>query len=187
MLALDCEMVGVGPQGVQSALARVVVVNGQGSVVYDSYVAPSERVTDYRTQWSGIRPEHLRDAPSFATVQGEVAALIKGHVLVGHGLRNDLGALMLSHPYKFTRDTARYRPLQRSKGRPHALRTLARSLLGVAIQGGDEGHDPAEDARAALLVYRHVRKEWEQRIQRARHGTGRRRGHAVNESLPRRR
>ena len=43
----------------------------------------------------------------FEVVQREVAALLKGRVLVGHAVYNDLKVLMLSHPKKHTRDTAR--------------------------------------------------------------------------------
>jgi hypothetical protein len=39
-----------------------------------------------------------------------------------------------------TRDTAKYRPLQRRKNTPHALRYLAGHHLGVQIQAGE--HDP---------------------------------------------
>lgn len=89
-LAVDCEMVGVGPDGVESALARVVVVNYHGAVLMDKYVRPQERVTDFRTAISGIEPKHLRDAHDFAVVQREVAELFKDRILVGHGLKNDL-------------------------------------------------------------------------------------------------
>lgn len=54
-LALDCEMVGVGPDGAESSLARVSLVNYHGSVVLDEFVRQRERVVDYRTQFSGIR------------------------------------------------------------------------------------------------------------------------------------
>ena len=58
-LAMDCEMVGVGPGGKESALALVAIVNSLGSVVYRSYVAPRERVVDYRTAVSGIKASDL--------------------------------------------------------------------------------------------------------------------------------
>lgn len=59
-LALDCEMVGVGPKGEESIAARVSIVNQYGKCVYDKYVKPTEPVTDYRTAVSGIRPENLK-------------------------------------------------------------------------------------------------------------------------------
>jgi RNA exonuclease 4 len=52
-------MVGVGPEGEESALARVSLVNYNGAVLMDEYVKPMERVTDFRTAVSGITPKHL--------------------------------------------------------------------------------------------------------------------------------
>jgi RNA exonuclease 4 len=58
-LAIDCEMVGVGPEGTESSLARVSVVNWYGAVQLDVFVRQRERVVDYRTQWSGIRMKDM--------------------------------------------------------------------------------------------------------------------------------
>ena len=52
-------MVGVGPDGIQSALARVTIVNYYGVTILDKYVRPIERVTDFRTEISGITPKLL--------------------------------------------------------------------------------------------------------------------------------
>ena len=58
-LAMDCEMVGVGPKGEESIVARVSLVNQHGRCVYDKYVKPTQPVTDYRTAVSGVRPADL--------------------------------------------------------------------------------------------------------------------------------
>ena len=58
---------------------------------------------------------------------------------------------MLHHPYPLTRDTAKYRPLQRAKGRPHSLKYLAKALLSVAIQGGE--HDPVHLPIILMLFF----------------------------------
>lgn len=58
-LAIDCEMVGVGPQGLESSLARVSIVNYHGAVVLDTFVKQKEKVVDYRTWVSGVTPEDL--------------------------------------------------------------------------------------------------------------------------------
>jgi RNA exonuclease 4 len=52
-------MVGVGIDGSESSLARVSLINYHGAVILDEYVGQKERVVDYRTQWSGIRPKDL--------------------------------------------------------------------------------------------------------------------------------
>ncbi len=82
LLALDCEMVGTGPDGAKSALARVVLVNSFGNAVLDSYVRPTLPVTDFRTAVSGIRPHHLeaRGAPcARARARGSCAACASLH------------------------------------------------------------------------------------------------------------
>ena len=48
-------MVGIGPSGTESSLARVSIVNFYGAVILDAFVRQRERVVDYRTQWSGVR------------------------------------------------------------------------------------------------------------------------------------
>jgi RNA exonuclease 4 len=58
-IAIDCEMVGIGPGGYESALARVSIVNFHGHVVIDKFVKPKEQVTDYRTHVSGITRDLL--------------------------------------------------------------------------------------------------------------------------------
>ena len=67
-------------------------MNEQGNVLLDKYVRQKERVTDYRTRYSGIHPQDVTGskAEPFAVVQKEAADLFKGRVLVGHALQNDL-------------------------------------------------------------------------------------------------
>jgi RNA exonuclease 4 len=163
-VALDCEMVGTGANGKSSVLARACVVDFHGTILYDSFVKVAERVTDFRTEFSGVRPANLkgREATTFAECAAEIAGLLKGRVLVGHALRNDLSVLMLSHPRQAIRDTATYRPFMRfahGKFKPRKLKDLAREHIRMDIQGGE--HTPDEDARAAMLLYRSKRKEWE--------------------------
>lgn len=159
-IAMDCEMVGVGPDGVQSALARVSLVNFHGGVLLDEYVKPIERVTDYRTHVSGIEPHHLKNASSLATVQEKVWSLLQGKILIGHSLKNDFKALLLEHPRRMTRDTSKFRPFRRiSRGKSPSLKRLAKEFLGIDFQSGS--HDSADDARVAMLLYRAKKDEWE--------------------------
>ncbi|KAJ2140898.1 tRNA (guanine-N(7)-)-methyltransferase (tRNA(m7G46)-methyltransferase) [Coemansia sp. RSA 678] len=159
-VAIDCEMVGAGFKGCRSLLARVSVVNYHGHVLLDAYVKPTEPVTDYRTWVSGIRKSDLDGGRDFESVQREVAELLEGRVLVGHALKNDLNALMLTHPPLDVRDTLKY-PGFRSKGSKTApaLRKLAANILQLRIQDGE--HSPIVDAKTAMLLYRQVKPEWE--------------------------
>ena len=160
-VAMDCEYVGVGPEGKDSALARLTLVNWYGEVLVDVYVKPLQSVTDYRTAVSGIRPEHLRDAITFKEAQELLTRHLKNdQVLVGHGLDNDMRVLLFHHPHRMIRDTSKYRPFRRvSKGRTPSLKRLAEHFLGLQIQTKE--HDSVEDAQTAMVLYQSVKDEWE--------------------------
>ncbi|GAO19912.1 hypothetical protein UVI_02039090 [Ustilaginoidea virens] len=159
-VAIDCEMVGIGPGGHQSALARVSLVDFHGRQLYDSFVKQKEKVTDWRSSISGVSPRDMRFARQFEDVQNEVFSLINGRVLVGHDLRHDLDALKLTHPPKDVRDTAKHQTFKKySHGRKPALRILARELLGVEIQQGP--HSSTEDARVTMLLFRKHKSQFD--------------------------
>lgn len=161
-VALDCEMVECF--GRVSVLARVSVVNLFGHPILDSYVEPPSKVTDYRTRWSGIRKCDLENAPSFETVQAQVARLIKDKIVVGHAIHNDFSALKLSHPQDKTRDTSHYFGRNYFLGKTPSLKKLCHSLLGIAIQKGE--HDSVQDAQATMKLYVKVREKWSEGSQK---------------------
>ncbi|XP_037653317.1 RNA exonuclease 4 isoform X2 [Choloepus didactylus] len=159
-VAMDCEMVGVGPEGEDSIVARVSLVNQFGKRIYDKYIKPMEPVTDYRTAVSGIRPENLMQGEEFEVVQKEVAELLKGRILIGHALHNDLKVLFLDHPKKNIRDTQKYKPFKKQvkSGRP-SLKLLSEKILGIRVQESE--HCSIQDAQVAMRLYVMVKKEWE--------------------------
>ncbi|KAL6233664.1 ribonuclease H-like domain-containing protein [Aspergillus navahoensis] len=160
-IAMDCEMVGIGPEpDNDSALARISIVNYNGDQIYDSYVRPKEMVTDWRTHVSGILPKHMAEARSLEQVQKEVAEILEGRILVGHALRNDLDALLLSHPKRDIRDTSKHPPYRKiAGGGSPRLKILASEFLGLNIQAG--AHSSLEDAKATMLLYRRDKDEFE--------------------------
>ena len=172
-------MVGVGTGGSESAVARVAVVNWDGEVVFDRYVRPNRPVTDYRTHVSGVRAADVesKGALSLEVCRIIVKNMLKGKILIGHALENDLRLLGLSHPWTDVRDSAMYEPFMRPCSidrkaalRPRKLRELAWEQLGLQIQdtsgGAGVGHSPMEDATAAMGLYKAVRIEWESLMQR---------------------
>lgn len=60
-----------------------------------------------RTWVSGVTAKEVQGAPELAEVQKAAAELLQGRTLVGHGVSKDLRVLMLSHPRKAIRDTAK--------------------------------------------------------------------------------
>jgi hypothetical protein len=177
VVGLDCEMVGGGRSGLKSLLARCSVVtldcippnaaaptaskDGQQQqqtltslnqnliVLYDKYVIPKEKITDYRTEWSGITKRtysnnNSQSIPivSFQTCQNEITQLFssisnKKVMVVGHAIENDFDALGLSHPISLVRDTAFFIPYMRqvrTRMFSRKLSVLSSEELGIDIQ-----------------------------------------------------
>jgi RNA exonuclease 4 len=157
-IGLDCEMVGIGKMGKKSSLARCSIVNYSGDVIYDKFVRSNDYVVDFRTKYSGIRKKDLRkgNAIPLEQCQKEVAAILKGKILVGHALKNDLLALMLKHNRGQIRDTARYRPYMRPHGRkggkfkPRKLKELCKQFLKITIQEGEHDSGTKERKKETL-------------------------------------
>ncbi|XP_066062941.1 interferon-stimulated 20 kDa exonuclease-like 2 [Chamaea fasciata] len=168
LVAMDCEMVGTGPGGRTSSLARCSIVTYEGDIVYDEYVRPEAPIVDYRTRWSGIRRHHMDKAVPFRRAQQQVLRILAGKVVVGHAIHNDFKALRYSHPKALTRDTSQIPLLNRRGGFPEnatiSLKRLTKALLNQDIQVGKSGHSSVEDARATMELYKVVEEEWEQHL-----------------------
>lgn len=176
--ALDAEMVGVGPRGMKSALARVALVNWENEIVFHAYVKAEEPVTDYRSFVSGIKPEQIqsKSAVPLAQVRNIISTILVGKILIGHGLENDLETIGIDHPWCDTRDTATYVPLmckqqissqyhdEKEVLRPRKLKDLVYEKLGREIQVIGKPHCPVEDAKASMDLYKLYRHDWEKDI-----------------------
>lgn len=166
-VGLDCEMVGIGPGGEQSVLARLSLVGYDGRCLFDTFVRVEENVTDYRSPISGVYPDDLKSATamSFEKCQDKVKSLIKGKILVGHGLNNDMGVLFIDHPWYNIRDTSMYQPYMKvdhfGRWRPRRLKELASVHLGIVMQENGISHDSVDDAAAAMALYRKAQSEWD--------------------------
>ncbi|NXD14948.1 AEN nuclease, partial [Nothocercus nigrocapillus] len=167
-VAIDCEMVGTGPRGKLSELARCTVVNYEGDVVYDKYVRPELPIVDYRTRWSGVTKRHMKSAIPFRAAQAEILKILKDKIVVGHAIHNDFQALKYFHPKDRTRDTSRIPLLNQKAGIPvkanASLKSLAKHLLHKKIQVGCKGHSSVEDAQTTMELYRLVEVEWEEEL-----------------------
>ncbi len=91
-VAMDCEMVGVGPDGEESILARCSMVNQFGKCIYDKFVRPTERVTDYRTEVSGIRPDDIREGQWGSAESYAITSFVYMDILnpITHGITTQL-------------------------------------------------------------------------------------------------
>lgn len=154
-IGIDCEMVEAYSQRRRiSVLARVSIVNSYCEPILDTYVDPMLPISDYRTPYSGILPEHLDNAPKFEDVRKCVIALFDTSILVGHDIRQDLAVLNIRHfPIYRMRDTSRCYLSYFRTGQKPSLKRLAYEVLGYTIQSG--AHDSLEDAKAAMRLYKH--------------------------------
>ncbi|KAJ6575030.1 hypothetical protein B0H19DRAFT_624101 [Mycena capillaripes] len=148
-------------------LARIVVINFHGEPIFDTFVRPTMEVVDYREATTGIKSWQLfsKEAVQFNVLQQHVANLIRGKIIVGHSIWNDLSVLGIPHPAVNTRDVALYQPFRNALRSPHqviGLQTLCWQLMRRRCQEGLI--DPAENARAAMDLYRSHSSEWESTI-----------------------
>ncbi|XP_047640245.1 interferon-stimulated 20 kDa exonuclease-like 2 [Phacochoerus africanus] len=168
MVAIDCEMVGTGPKGHVSSLARCSIVNYNGDVLYDEYILPPCHIVDYRTRWSGIRKQHMVNATPFKIARSQILKILTGKIVVGHAIHNDFKALQYFHPKSLTRDTSHIPLLNRKADCPEnatmSLKRLTKKLLDRDIQVGKSGHSSVEDAQATMELYKLVEVEWEQHL-----------------------
>ncbi|KAH9360567.1 hypothetical protein HPB48_012946 [Haemaphysalis longicornis] len=142
-------------------VARVSVVDCNGTTVYDSYVKPGSPVLDYNTAFSGITAAHLRNVHT--TLQDGQSVLLRllnaSTVLVGHGLENYLRVLRMVHDRVV--DTAMVFTHHWGLPYRHSMRSLVGEYLNRVVPNGPLGHDSIEDARACmeLMVWKAARDQ----------------------------
>ncbi|KAJ0989092.1 hypothetical protein J5N97_007448 [Dioscorea zingiberensis] len=171
VVALACKMVGGGSDGSLDLCARVCLIDEDENIIFHSYVKPQIPVTNYRFETTGIRTEHLRDAPPLKQVQRKIQDFLcngeaiwkirsrggKARVVVGHGLDHDLNCLGIEYPALLIRDTANYPPLMKTSKLSNSLKYLTQAYLGYEIQTGVQ--DPYEDCVAAVRLYNRMRSQ----------------------------
>jgi len=183
LVAIDAEFVAIkgeeveirsdGSRAVTKAatlsLGRVSVVRGEGERAkepfIDDYIATSEHVEDYLTQFSGLREGDLSVTASrhhllpLKQVYKKLVYLVNlGVVFVGHNLKSDFRVINILVPPEQIRDTV---DLFYIKGRRRiGLKFLCSYLLGTGARHGfQEGeHDSIEDAVVALQLYQMYEK-----------------------------
>ncbi|PIK54641.1 putative small RNA degrading nuclease 5 isoform X1 [Apostichopus japonicus] len=147
LFALDCEMCQT-QEGLE--LAKVCLVEEDGQLIYSRLVKPDNEIINYLTEYSGMTAETLQEVNTrLRDVQEEIIQLLPPDaILVGQSIENDLRALKMFHP--FCVDTS---DMFTRSGHRVGLANLTQFYLRE-IQSGDQGHDPAEDARAALDLFK---------------------------------
>lgn len=181
-VAFDCEM-GYTVHGME--LVRLTATSWpDGGELVDVLVQPFGEVLDLNSKYSGVFPEDLARAvpwsagwkpPPQKPGERKILQIVSSPevardllfsfispetILIGHGLENDLNAMRMVHP-KIV-DTVLLYPHRRGLPIRMGLKALMEQQLNRRIQvDTGEGHDSAEDARAAGdLVRLKVQREW---------------------------
>ncbi|VVC43773.1 Ribonuclease H-like domain,Elongin A binding-protein 1,Exonuclease, RNase T/DNA polymerase III,RNA [Cinara cedri] len=154
--ALDCEMVNT-TIGIE--IVRVTVINHEGEEVYESKVKPKNMILDYKSKYSGITEESLKNCSKrLLDVQLDLLKIFdKNTILIGHSLESDLKALKIVH-YNVV-DTSIIYPHKYGPPYKWGLKLLSEQHLQRIIQS-EEGHDSKEDALASLdLVWKKLKED----------------------------
>ena len=159
-VALDCEMVGV-VRG-KSEVARISAIDVlTGEVLIDTLVQPTQKVTAWRTKYSGITKKAMTTAVAENCVLkgwpeacAELWKYIDSNtILVGHALNHDLDELRMQHGRVVDSAIVAKDAVGSGINRQWGLKALCDQFLGIAIQNhGKQGHDSVEDACAAREV-----------------------------------
>ncbi|OTA96453.1 hypothetical protein M434DRAFT_27861 [Hypoxylon sp. CO27-5] len=190
-ICFDCEM-GYTVYGLE-LIRMTAVSWPDYKTLADILVQPFGEVLDLNTRYSGVTAEDMVSAerwvpgedhrPTIAqsaqqkpklkiasdphAARNLLFSLIAPETpLIGHGLENDLNAVRVIHPTCI--DTILLYPHKRGLPHRNGLKYLMDTLLNQKIQqeadeSAPEGHDSAEDARAAGdLVRLKVRDEWKE-------------------------
>ncbi|KAJ4973280.1 hypothetical protein NE237_006454 [Protea cynaroides] len=171
VVALACKMVSGGSDGSFDLCARVCLVDEDENIIFQSYVRPQNRVTNYRYETTGIRPENLRDGMPIKKVQSKILDFLcngepqwtiqsrrgRAKILVGHRLDHDLERLGMEYPAHMIRDTAKYPPLLKTSKLSNSLKYLTQAYCGYDIHTGIQ--DPYEDCVATMRLYLKMRRE----------------------------
>lgn len=184
-VVFDCEM-GYTAHGME--LIRLTAVTWPaGEELLDILVRPLGAVIDFNSRFSGVFPEHFKNAIPYdewnvspnarSPVEGETSRLpmvdspararellcsfiTPETPLIGHAIDNDLNTIRLCHPTII--DTIMLYPHPKGLPMRFGLRNLTLWNLERAIQtGGERGHDSKEDAIATGdLVRLRVAANW---------------------------
>lgn len=149
MFGIDCEMCQTA-EGLE--LTRVSVVNENYEIIYETYVLPFNKITNFLTQYSGITENILSNVHiRLKDVQNKLREILPADaILVGQSLNFDLHALKMMHPYII--DTSVVFNTTGIRTKKTKLKHLAKQFLKKNIQVGDKGHCSVEDATTSLKL-----------------------------------
>ena len=98
-VSLDLETTGLDP--VSDHIIEVGAIKFQGDQVLDrldTFVNPYAPIPEFVRELTGINPEDLEGAPSFAVVSGDISNFVADLPIVGHNVSFDIEFLSRPRP-----------------------------------------------------------------------------------------
>jgi len=164
IVAIDCEMVMV--EGNRHEVARISIVNYHNHVLFDEFIKPKGKITNYLTWVSGITYKKICNKETIDYHKAKLLKILQGRKIVGHTLRSDFQALHELELFvadKDVRDISKCRFLN-PDGKVMSLKRMTEHFLSLDIQPENQSHDSVEDARAAMALFRKFESKWELEI-----------------------
>ena len=169
IVSFDCEMCTIHTTKQGAAIKKQVaiwvsLVDKRGRVILDKMIRHPERsVFDYGTRFHGLTAWHVSRARSINCVRKAVLAeFVKADVIIGYNLTSDLSALLINRAdqeiliHKF-RDMATYYSPYLEISKHLRLNITVLIHLGILCQEKGKVHNPVDDARVTLWLYRKER------------------------------
>lgn len=182
LLSIHCESVRTGISGVNKTLARVTIVDGRSrNILMDDFCQIPLPVTDFCD--TGITPFDIQvpspmsasSAKPLSVIRAHVEQFLRGSLLVGYKVEEDLKALGISHPWTQIRDTAFFPPFlhTRTVGGSTSVVTvrspdeLSAEFLGQPLRPMGDRARPVDLCQSTLGLYDTFRVQWERQNQDA--------------------
>ena len=161
---LDLETTGLSPKddGI-TEIGAVILEEGKAPREWSTLVRPPRPIPPEIARMTGITNEMVRDAPTFAEVAPQLAALLEGALLVAHNARFDYGFLKQA----FARlEIAFFAPTLCTA---RLARELDPDLESAGLDAlsarygltGSDRHRALGDARLALELARHLARSFD--------------------------
>ncbi|SCO93681.1 exoribonuclease, putative [Plasmodium malariae] len=149
IFSIDCEMCETTNH--QRELTKITVVDAYMNIVYDSYVVPDNKITNYLTLYSGINESTLENVNTkLKDVQEYLKKILNNKsILIGHSLENDLHALKIKHDYVI--DTSVIYSGSNYYFIKPSLFNLSKKHLNITMKR-DNGHNSIDDAKISMFL-----------------------------------
>lgn len=83
----------------EKELTRISIVNENFEILYDTFVKPHNKITNYLTKFSGVTKKLLDSVTTrLEDVQLKIREIIPADAIIcGHSLKNDLDAMKVNN------------------------------------------------------------------------------------------